>query len=293
MKFHVPFTFSDVEILRIKSKFLLSKIKPRKKTKLEEDLRNCDVNLTREEYLAICLREFIIIFVVLFAVSTTILGVLRLSYFYLFGLGLASVFSCFVFFSQIVYPKIYVSRRQKDIEKNLIPALEDILIQINSGIPLFNVLVNVSSENYGELSIELKKAVKRISSGQHESQVLDDLGKKNPSVFFRRTLWQISSGMKSGSDISVVIKESIKTLSEEQLIQIQNYGNKLNPLVVFYMLIAVIVPSLSITFLTILSSMMNIEKTMSILLFIGLFVFVMLIQIMFLGLIKSRRPSLL
>lgn len=293
MKFYIPFTFSDIEILKRKSKFLLPIIKPSKKTKLEENLINCDTNISREEYLAICLRVFIFIFLILFAVFTTILGFIGIRLFYLIALGLAFLFSCFVFFSQIVYPRIYVSRRQRDIERNLIPALEDILIQINSGIPLFNVLVNVSSENYGELSIELKKAVKRISSGQHESQVLDDLGKKNPSVFFRRTLWQISSGMKSGSDLSVVIKESIKALSEEQLIQIQNYGNKLNPLVVFYMLIAVIIPSLSITFMTILSSMMNIEKTMTILLFIGLFVFVVLVQIMFLGLIKSRRPSLL
>ncbi len=293
MRFRVPFAFSDIESLRRKSKFLLPRIKPRKKTRLEENLRNCDISLSREEYLAICLRSFIFIFLILFAVSTTILAFFGIDFFYLFGLGIAFLFSCFVFFSQLVYPRIYVSRRQRNIEKNLIPALEDILIQINSGIPLFNVLVNVSSENYGELSIELKKAVKKINSGQHESQVLDDLGKQNPSVFFRRTLWQISSGMKSGSDLSVVVKESIKALSEEQLIQIQSYGNKLNPLVVFYMLIAVIVPSLSITFLTILSSMMNIEKTMTTLLFIGLFVFVVLVQIMFLGLIKSRRPSLL
>ncbi len=293
MKFHIPFTFSDIEVLKRKSKFILPRIKYNKKTKLEENLKNCDVSISREEYLSICLRSFIFIFLILFVIFTTILAFARVSLFYLFGLGLAFLFSCFVFFSQIVYPKVYVSKRQKDIEKNLIPALEDILIQINSGIPLFNVLVNVSSEDYGELSIELKKAVKRINSGQHESQVLDDLGKQNPSIFFRRTLWQISSGMKSGSDLSVVVKESIKALSEEQLIQIQNYGNKLNPLVVFYMLIAVIIPALSITFMTILSSMMNVEKNMTILLFIGLFVFVVLVQIMFIGLIKSRRPSLL
>lgn len=99
--------------------------------------------------------------------------------------------------------------------------------------------------------------------------------------------------MKSGSDLSIVIKDSIKLLSEEQLIQIQNYGNKLNPLIVVYMLIAVIIPALSITFLIIISSMTNLPKNMTILLFIGLFVFVVLVQTMFLGIIKSGRPSLL
>ena len=293
MKFHIPFTFLNVEKLKRKSKFFSSRIKDKKKTKLEYNLKNSGVDLSREEYLAICLRSFFLAFIILFVISTTILAFSGIKLFYLFGLGLSLLFSFFVFFSQIIYPRIYVSRRQRNIEKNLIPALEDILIQLSSGIPLFSVMVNVSSADYGELSEEFKKAVKRINSGEPESEVLDDVGKKNPSVFFRRTLWQISSCMRSGGDISIIIKESIKALNEEQLIRIQNYGNKLNPLVVFYMLIAVIIPALSITFLTIISSMINLPGNMTSLLFIGLFVFVVLIQIMFLGVIKSRRPSLL
>jgi len=211
----------------------------------------------------------------------------------LFGILVGIAFSFFLFFSQIVYPYIYVSKRQKNIERNLIPALSDMLVQLNSGIPLFSILVNISSEDYEELSKEFKKAVKRIGAGEPEAMVLDDLGRKNPSSFFRRTLWQISSGMKSGADMSIVIQESMESLNEEQLIQIQNYGNQLNPLIVFYMLIAVIVPALSITFMTIISSLIDLEKTTTMFMFIGLFIGVIMIQIMFLGTIKSRRPTLL
>lgn len=293
MRFHIPFTFSSVEKLKRNSRFFSSRIKPKKDTGIENNLKNSDVDLSREEYLAICLQSFFLSFAVLFVVSTTILAFSAVEFFYLFSLGIAFLFSFFVLFSQIVYPKIHVSRRQRDIEKNIIPALSNILIQLESGIPLFSILVNISDAGYGELSVEFKKAVKRINSGEPESEVLEDLGKKNPSVFFRRTLWQISSGMRSGSDISIVIKESIKALNEEQLIQIQDYGNKLNPLIVFYMLIAIIIPALSVAFLTIISSLINLPKNTTILLFIGLFIFVVLIQIMFLGLIKSRRPSLL
>ncbi len=293
MRFHIPFTFSSIDELKVKSRFFLSKIKYKKKTKLEEDLMNSDVDLSREEYLAICLRTLSSTLPILFVVFTTTFLFIRIKFFYLFGFLTALLFSSLLFFSQLVYPRIYISRRQKNIEKNLISALRDIVVQLNSGIPLFNILVNISSASYGELSKEFKKAVKRISSGEPEAAVLDDIGNKNPSVFFRRTLWQISSGMKSGANMSVVIEDSINALNEEQLIQIQSYGNKLNPLVVFYMLIAIIVPALSITFLTIISSMISLPTNMTILLFVGLFVFVFLIQIMFLGLIKSRRPSLL
>lgn len=293
MKFKIPFTLSDIETLKRRSKFFSSKIKPRKKIKLNENLASIGVNLTREEYMGIVCRSFIYSFIILFIISSTVLFFLNINPFYLFGLGIAFLFSIFVFFSQMIYPTIFISRKQREIEKNLLSALDDILIQINSGIPLFNIMVNISDGDYGVLSQEFKKAVKRINAGIPESEALKEIGKMNPSVFFRRTLWQISNGMNAGSDMAIVIKDSIKALNEEQIIQIQSYGNKLNPLIVMYMLMAVIIPALSVTFLTIISSMVSLPKNISILMFITLFVFDILFQIMFLGLIKSRRPSLL
>lgn len=293
MRFKIPFTLSSPEKLKRRGKFFASRINYKKDSKLGMYLKNAGLDITREEYLGICARSSIITFVFLFLLSTTVLFLLNVSQFYLIGAGVSFLFSIFVYFSQRVYPKIYVARRQRDIEKNLVSALEDISIQLSSGIPLFNILTNISSADYGELSLEFRKAIKRINAGEPETEVLDDLGKRNPSVFFRRTLWQISNGMRAGSDLSSVVKDSIKALNEEQFIQIQNYGNRLNPLIVFYMLVSVIIPALSVTFLTILSSMINLPKEMVYLMFIGLFVFVFLIQIMFLGMIKSRRPSLL
>lgn len=293
MIFKIPFTFSKLEAQKKRPKFFLRKIKYKKKTKLEGYLKNSGVDLTREEYLAIVYRALVINFVFLFIIANTVLFILGVHKFYLYGGILALMFSLFVFFSQRVYPKIYVSRRQRNIEKNLMNGLEDMMVQLDSGIPLFSVMVNISDSNYGVLSIEFKKAVKRINAGESEEEVLDDLTKKNPSIFFRRTLWQISNGMKTGSEMAIVVRNSIKALNEEQLIQIQDYGNKLNPLIMFYMLVSVIVPALSVAFLTILASMLNLEKRVAMMMFGGLFIFVVLVQIMFLGMIRSRRPSLL
>lgn len=293
MKFHIPFTFLSIDILKSKSKALAAKIRYKKSSKLYENLKNAGVDITREEYLGIIFRSFIISLIALLLVLVPLFGLLGMNKFYLWAPILALMFSLFILFSQSVYPKIYVARRQRDIEKNLLPAMEDILVQLNSGVPLFSVLVNISAADYGELSIEFKKAVKKINAGSPEQEVLEDISKSNPSIFFKRALWQISNGMKAGSDMVIVVKDSLQALNEEQLIQIQNYGNKLNPLIVFYMLVAVIIPALSVTFLTIISSMVNLPKNTSMILFFGLFIVVMFVQIMFLGIIKSRRPSLL
>jgi flagellar protein FlaJ len=199
----------------------------------------------------------------------------------------------FIFFSQYNYPRVYTAKEGRLVDKNLLSALQDILVQLNSGVPLFDIMVNISNSDYGEVSVKFKKMVREINAGKPQIQAIDDIGKKTSSIFFRRTLWQISNGMRAGSEMEIVIKESIASLNEEKLLQIQSYGSKLNPLVVFYMLLAVILPALAITFLTIVTSMIGSNRFMTILLFLTLFVVIIFMQIMFLGLIRTRRPSLL
>jgi flagellar protein FlaJ len=292
MTFKIPYLTSNLEALKISSTSFISRITYKKKSNLGKILKSSDIPLNREEYLGICVKSFVTKFLFLSIFFTIVLYFTTLSMPYVWGTSGGLVASFFTLMNQLMYPKLYASRKQRDIEKNLLPALEDILIQLNSGIPLFNILMNISIADYGALSREFKKIVNRINVGEPEVVVLEKIGERNPSIFFRRALWQISNGMKSGSDMGIVISDSIKALSQEQLIQVQNYGSTLNPLIVMYMLISVIVPALSVTFLTILSSMMGLDKTVSMMLFIGIFIFNILFQVIFLGMIKSKRPSL-
>lgn len=293
MKFRIPFTIGDPEKLKKRARMFEFLVKNKRTGKIQTYLDNSGIKLTEREYLTIVLRTITIVFVFLYLISATTLLFFKIKYSLLLALGIAFMFSFFVLFSQINYPKIYNSRRVKEIDKNLISVLQDIYVQLSSGIPLFNILVNISSSNYGALSEEFQKAVKKINAGSPQIEVLEELGEKNTSQFFKRTLWQLSNGMRAGSDISIVIEESIKNLNEEQLLQIQNYGNKLNPLIMFYMVISVILPALSIAFLTIISSMLGFSELTTKLLFVGLLVFAIFLQIMFLGMVRTIKPSLL
>lgn len=294
MKFKIPFTIASTEKLVRTSKVFARFVKHKRASKLQEYLDSSSIDLTREQYLGIVLGTLLRFSIFIFLLTSTLLFVIRIEKFYVFSFLLTLMFSGFIFFSQSMYPRIFARRREKEIEKNLLPALEDMLVQLNSGIPLFTMMVNISSADYGELSEEFRKIVKKINSGIPAAEVIDDLGRKNSSVFFKRTLWQISNGLRAGSDMTVIIKDSIKSLNEEEMMQIQNYGNKLNPLIMFYMLSSVIIPALSITFLTVLSSMIGgLGDTLVKGIFMGIFAGVIFIQIMFLGVIKSARPNLL
>lgn len=291
MKFRIPFTLTSIERQKNTSRFFMIK-KGIEKSPLQENLDDANVDLTAEEYRAIARKNFITSFLVLYVLASTILVIMKIEKAFLFSLGVVAI-SILIYTSQMIYPSLYIKRRIRDIEKNLIPALQDIVVQLNAGIPLFNLLANVANSDYGILSEEFGKATKKINAGFPQIEVLEELGERNPSIFFKRTLWQISNGMRAGSDIALIIQESIKSLTQEQLLQIQNYGNKLNPLIMFYLLISVILPALSITFLTIISSMIGLEKIIIVILFISIASFVIIIQMMFLGVVKSIRPSLL
>ncbi|MFH1585153.1 MAG: type II secretion system F family protein [archaeon] len=292
MKFKVPFTISNIEVLKKRSKPFI-KFTGTRKNKLDIYLRDSGEDISRRQYLSICYRSFLLNLLIFSVLATSALGVIRVNYFFYIGVASAFLISGFVLFNQINYPRIFNVNKSRDLEKNLISVLQDMLVQLNSGVPIFNILLNISNSDYGEVSGEFKKITKEINSGVPQIEALESHGKINNSIYFKRILWQISNGMRAGSDMTAVIEESVRNLNDEQSIQIQSYGSKLNPIVMFYMLIAIVLPSLGITFLIIIASILGLPKGIVQLIFMSIFGMVLFMQIMFLGLIKSRRPSLL
>ncbi len=292
MKFKIPFTFSSLSILGSRSKYFLKFVGYKSKN-LDNHLKNAGLDISGKVYLSIIYRNLVLNFFILLIIFTSVLGLLKVRQFYLYGFGLSLIISGFIYFSQYNYPRIYSLNKTRDIEKNLIPVMQDMLVQLNSGVPLFRIISNIADSDYGQVSNEFKRITNEMNSGTPQIEAIEKYAKINTSQYFRRVLWQLSNGMRAGSDMGVVVKEEIKNLGEEQTIQIQSYGSKLNPLVMFFMIIAVILPTLGTTFLIIIASMVGASGTMVKLLFATIFIFVVFIQLMFLGLIKSRRPSLI
>lgn len=117
---------------------------------------------------------------------------------------------------------------------------------------------------------------------------MEDSAVRNPSPYYRRVLWQLANANKAGANIGYVLRDVVEFLSNDQRIMIREYGSQLNPLALFYMFTCVIAPTMGLIFLaitTIISSIpVNEAMFIAILMFLGVF------QMMFIGLIKSRRP---
>ncbi|MFT4344091.1 MAG: type II secretion system F family protein [Candidatus Woesearchaeota archaeon] len=199
----------------------------------------------------------------------------------------------FLLFQQRGAPEVYIKKRVASIESNILPALQTILIQLRAGVPLFDIMVNTAAANYGEVSKEFLNVVKQINGGVPQAQALERMALENPSNIFRSAIWQMVNGMKTGTNLSAILREIMNELAEEQLIQVEEYGAQLSPLTMFYMIMAVIIPAIGVNFLIVLVAFMGLDLFASQAIFWGVYSFVFMIQIVFMGMIKSKRPNLL
>ena len=257
---------------------------------LEMELIQAKFDVDPKKYASVMVFLGIAYFIFFLGFSALLLS--RFTEMYLLiAFTISSVLGLMIFMQISMYPKMVVKKKIRDLERNLIFALRTMLIQIKSGVSLFDSMSTIANGDYGALSAEFREAVDEINTGTIEEHALQKLATNNPSLYFRKAIWQIVNGMKAGTEVSTVLVESVATMSREQKIAINTYGNQLKVFSLIYMMIGVIVPALGLTFLIVLGSFPQVE--------IGENLFWMLIggvsvaQFMYIGMIKAKRPNIM
>lgn len=198
----------------------------------------------------------------------------------------------FVFFRYyMLYPDLMVSRRRKEIDYEIVFAGRHLVIALRAGMPIFDALRGVSV-GYGEASKEFNRIVEKITLGVPISQAIREVAQTNPSKNFVRITMQIANSLASGANLADSLESVLDQIYKEQIIELKEYGQKLTPMVMFFMIFGIILPSLGIAFLIILLSLVSSGKfgfSSSILLYA--FVVIAIIQFMFLALVESSRPK--
>jgi len=256
------------------------------------DLDQADAKMEPREWMAIALFSALFYFLMLFGLMMFITSLARIMLAQAIGVSFLVGFSIggAAMFYIAMYPKLLSKKKIRSVEMNLPHALHHLLIQVRSGVPLFNCLVSVSKGDYSQLSEEFEWAVDEINTGKSEIEVLEILARDNPSLYFRRVMWQLVNALKSGADVGKTLQQIVDNLAIEQTMAIKKYGAQLNPIAMIYMVFCVIMPTLGITFLLVLGSFVGLSISMEYLL-LGLLGFLMFFQFMLMGMIKSRRPA--
>jgi flagellar protein FlaJ len=204
-------------------------------------------------------------------------------------LFLVYLFMCYQYF--MLYPDVKITKRKRDIDYELVFAGRHLLIALKSGMPLFDSLVGVS-RGYGAVSEEFNRIVEKVTLGMSMTQAIREVIQNCPSNDYNRIMLQIANAINSGSDVADSLEVVLNQVFREQVIALKAYGQKLNPLVMFYMIFGIIFPSLGLAFAVILLSLIGSTRfgiDASILLLV--FVMIAITQFLFLAMVESSRPK--
>jgi flagellar protein FlaJ len=193
----------------------------------------------------------------------------------------------------MLLPEAAKIKRQKEMDYEIVFAGRHIVIALKSGMPLFDTFVG-TSRGYGAVSKEFAKIVDLVVLGVPTTQAIREVVQYNPSKYFTRMLMQIANSLSSGSDVGDSLESVLDQISKEQMISLKEYSQKLTPIVMFYMVFGIIVPSLGIVLATVVFSAIsggNFGFSSGIL--VIAFILIALVQFLFLGFIESSRPKYL
>ena len=201
-------------------------------------------------------------------------------------IGLPLIFF-FLFNYMMKLPDAYIKRIEKEINKEIIFAGRFLIIELESGVSLYQALINVGN-TYDVVGRYFREIIQKVKVGTPLEEAINEAVETVPSENMRKIFWQILNALKTGSDISGSVNAVIEQIIREQQIEVKEYGRKLNPLAMFYMMIAVIIPSLGMTMLIVLATFMGLTLSLGVLFaIVGLLGF---IQFMFVAIVKSSRP---
>jgi hypothetical protein len=105
-----------------------------------------------------------------------------------------------------------------------------------------------------------------------------------------RVLLQIMNALRIGVDVSRSLESTLDDIATTQLIEIQRYGKKLSSFTMFYMLLAIVLPSLGMTLFIVVSSLTSIALNSGIFFVLGFML--LLIQFVFIMMFRSIRPNI-
>ena len=185
-------------------------------------------------------------------------------------------------------PEVKISKKEKEITREIVFAGRHLIIELESGVSLYTALTNIS-KNYPIVGKYFREIIDKVDLGTDMEEALTEAVEYIPSDDFRKLLWQILNSIRTGSDIAGSLTSTLEQIAREQTIEVNKYGKKLNPLAMFYMIIAVILPTLGTTMLIVLSSFVDLQLNLTILLVIAFLLG--FVQFMFLSIIRFSRPA--
>jgi len=258
--------------------------------KIKDDLVKTDVEVEADQYTGACIISAFVSAIFVFLIMFLLLYILGAdtNMAILLSAIVGTIILILLFFVLLFYPGILAGKKAELIEKDLVYALKDMLLEVSAGASLYDAIVGTTRADYGAVSREFEKVVKRSNTGVPVENALEELALRTTSEYLRTAVWQMVNALKAGSNIEGTLSEIVKDLTANQRAKIKSYAQELNILALLYMLFSVVVPTIAITLIIVIGPFLGISASPEI--FYIVLPVSFFIQIALLELIKSRRP---
>lgn len=252
---------------------------------LRKKLKMAKMDVSEDGYISRTLIMSVLVTLLTVILAAMLLFTSNMDLLVIIPLFLLTLIFSFLFFMRRV--DVEMSKRELEIDKELLFAGKQLLIEIRGGIPLFDAVTHLTEE-YGEASNVFREIVNKTNLGVPLDVALEDVSDETPSKPFKRVALQIVNSIRSGSDVAVALEAILDQLAQEQIIQIKEYSQKLNPLGMFYLLFGIILPSMGITLAVTLLTFTGVAFGPTMLW--GMLLVMGITQYIFLTMIQSSRP---
>lgn len=193
-----------------------------------------------------------------------------------------------MFFVFINKPAYDVLKAEKYIDSEIVSAIRFLILEIRSERSLYNAIEH-TGKNFVLIGIYFDEIVNEVKLGKTMELALSEAVELCPSSHLRSVYWQLLNSLQTGTDITTSLDVLLEDIVDEQKIKIEEYGRELNALSLFYMMVSIIIPTIGLTILLAVLTFLGVN--VNLILLLVLWVFLSLIQYMFLRFSSSRRPS--
>jgi len=193
-----------------------------------------------------------------------------------------------LFYYSLIVVRSNIKKRERDIDKEVLFVGRYLLVKLYAGRPLLNALIETANSR-GVTSVYIKEIVNDVDTGNTIEAALSSAMSYSPSDKLRKILFHINNALQLGIDVTKPLESVLQEITKEEELDIKKYGKKLNTLVIFYMLAAIIVPSLGVAMFIVISSFINFPVDLKVLLV--MIFFIVVLQFIFITLFKSIRPA--
>ncbi|MFH1055154.1 MAG: type II secretion system F family protein [Candidatus Altiarchaeota archaeon] len=206
---------------------------------------------------------------------------------------LISVFAfAFILLLFIQKPRQMMKSRAHRIEQSLIFSLHAINIELESGIRFGQAVQDVAERDYGEFSREMRRVIDEAQK-YGLTDAFERSARRNPSKIYRRTVWQIVNSLDTGADIHSNLKSIINDLRREQENEAQRYARTMEKQMTLYIMGGIVFPALAVAIIQTVSTIGASQNLAQEPTYWAILMASLAVQILFLYIIKFRKPTLL